>query len=56
VFVHYTSIIGEGFRALKDGEEVQYDIVQGEKGFQARNVIRPADAGPTESSDRTPQA
>ncbi len=38
VFVHYTSIIGEGFRALKDGEVVDYELAKGEKGFQARNV------------------
>jgi len=41
VFVHYTSILGEGFRALKDGEMVDYELVQGEKGYQAKNVVRP---------------
>ena len=41
VFVHYTSIVGNGFRALKDGEMVDYELVQGDKGFQARNVARP---------------
>ncbi len=41
VFVHYTSITGDGFRALKDGEVVDYELIQGEKGFQARNVNRP---------------
>ena len=41
VFVHYTSISGDGFRALKDGETVDYEMVQGDKGFQARNVSRP---------------
>ena len=41
VFVHYTSIAGEGFRTLKDGEVVDYEMVQGDKGFQARNVVRP---------------
>ncbi len=40
VFVHYTSILGEGFRALKDGESVDYELVKGEKGFLARNVGR----------------
>lgn len=40
VFVHYTSIMGDGFRALKDGETVNYEMVQGDKGFQARNVSR----------------
>jgi len=41
VFVHYTSIVGDGFRALKDGEMVDYELIKGEKGFQARNVTRP---------------
>ncbi len=41
VFVHYTSIAGDGFRALKDGETVDYELVKGDKGFQARNVVRP---------------
>ena len=40
VFVHYTSIVGEGFRSLKDGEVVDYDLVTSEKGLQARNVRR----------------
>ena len=42
IFVHYTSIAGEGFRSLKDGEMVDYELVKGEKGFQARNVARPS--------------
>lgn len=40
VFVHYTQIQGEGFRSLKDGEEVEYELVEGEKGHQAREVQR----------------
>lgn len=40
VFVHYSQIEGEGFRSLKDGEEVEYELVEGEKGAQARNVHR----------------
>ncbi len=40
VFVHYTQIQGEGFRSLKDGETVDYELIQGEKGWQARQVIR----------------
>ena len=38
VFVHYTSIESEGFRSLKDGEEVEYEVVDSDKGPQARNV------------------
>ena len=40
VFVHYTSIQGDGFRALRDGETVDYELLEGDKGFQARNVVR----------------
>lgn len=40
VFVHYSHIQTDGFRLLKDGEEVDYDLVQGEKGWQARTVQR----------------
>ncbi len=40
VFVHYTQIEGEGFRSLRDGETVDYELVEGEKGLQARTVAR----------------
>lgn len=42
VFVHYSQIQGDGFRSLKDGEDVEYELVQGEKGWQARTVTRVA--------------
>ena len=38
VFVHYTAIVGEGFRTLAEGQEVQFDIVESQKGLQAANV------------------
>jgi cold shock protein len=38
VFVHHTSIIAEGFRSLKEGESVEFDVVEGAKGLQAANV------------------
>jgi CspA family cold shock protein len=40
VFVHYSQIQGEGFRSLKDGEEVDYELIEGDKGWQARSVLR----------------
>ncbi len=40
IFVHYTSIEGEGFRSLKDGEQVEFDLVESDKGLQAHNVRR----------------
>jgi len=38
VFVHYTAISAEGFRTLAEGQEVEFEVVQGAKGPQAENV------------------
>ncbi|WP_188881947.1 cold-shock protein [Alicyclobacillus cellulosilyticus] len=40
VFVHYTAILGEGFRTLEEGQRVEFDIVQGQRGPQAANVVK----------------
>ena len=40
IFVHYTVIRGEGFRRLRDGEQVEYEFTQGPKGFLATSVRR----------------
>jgi cold shock protein len=40
VFVHYSSIQTEGYKSLKEGEQVEYDVIQGEKGPQADQVKR----------------
>ena len=40
VFVHFSSIEGDGFRTLKDGDQVQYEQVDSGKGLAARNVKR----------------
>jgi CspA family cold shock protein len=38
VFVHHTAIDGTGFRSLKEGQEVEFEITEGRKGPQATNV------------------
>lgn len=40
VFVHYTAIAGEGYRSLQEGDAVEFEIVQGDKGPQAANVVK----------------
>ena len=39
IFVHYTAIIGDGYRTLQEGDSVEFEIVQGPKGPQASNVV-----------------
>ncbi|MCJ7543166.1 MAG: cold-shock protein [Phycisphaerae bacterium] len=40
IFVHYSSVKAEGFRTLSEGEEVEFELVEGPKGLKAENVIR----------------
>ena len=40
VFVHFSGIVGEGFRNLEEGEKVTYEVGQGQKGPQAQNVSK----------------
>ena len=40
VFVHFSALNMEGFKELKDGEAVEFEVVEGEKGPQAANVVR----------------
>lgn len=39
VFVHYSQIQKDGFKSLEEGEKVQFDVVDGQKGPQAENVV-----------------
>ncbi|WP_027632525.1 cold shock domain-containing protein [Clostridium hydrogeniformans] len=39
VFVHYSSILGDGFKTLEEGEAVNFDLAEGKNGKQAVNVI-----------------
>ncbi len=40
VFVHFTAIQIEGYKSLEEGDEVEFDVVEGQKGAQADQVIR----------------
>ncbi len=40
LFVHYSGIVGEGFRSLEEGDRVSFEVTRGKKGLQAENVSR----------------
>lgn len=40
VFVHFSAIQSEGYKTLQEGDSVEFDIVQGQKGAQAENVVK----------------
>jgi CspA family cold shock protein len=40
IFVHYSNIAGHGFKTLGQGEQVTFEIVQGQKGLRAENVVQ----------------
>ncbi len=40
VFVHYSAIVGEGYKTLTEGQEVEFEIAESDKGPQATNVSR----------------
>lgn len=44
VFVHFSAIQTDGYKSLKEGDPVQFDVVQGEKGPQADKVTKPESA------------
>ena len=40
VFVHYSAIQSDGYKSLQEGDDVEFEIVQGQKGPQAENVVK----------------
>lgn len=40
VFVHFSAIQGDGFKSLDEGDLVEFEVVDGEKGLQANNVVK----------------
>lgn len=40
VFVHFSAIQGDGFKTLDEGQEVEFEVVNGPKGLQAANVVK----------------
>ena len=40
IFVHFTGILSEGFRTLEEGQEVSFEIIEGNRGPQAANVLK----------------
>jgi len=40
VFVHFSAIQGDGFKTLDEGQSVEFDVVEGNRGAQASNVVR----------------
>ncbi len=39
VFVHFNAIVGDGFKNLEEGQRVEFNVVQGQKGLQAEDVV-----------------
>jgi CspA family cold shock protein len=40
VFVHFRAIVGEGYKSLNEGDQVEFEVTQGPKGLQASNVTK----------------
>jgi len=38
VFVHFSNVVGDGYRTLEDGQQVEFDLAEGRKGPEAQNV------------------
>ena len=53
IFVHHTAIKADGFRTLNEGEDVEFELVQGPKGSKAENVQRAAAAAAASAAANT---
>lgn len=54
IFVHYASISGDGYKTLVEGDPVSFDVVEGEKGLRAENVVhKSAEKSDASSEDKT---
>ena len=54
IFVHYASISGDGYKTLVEGDPVSFEVVEGEKGLRAENVVHTsAEKSDTSSKDET---
>jgi CspA family cold shock protein len=54
VFCHFSAIVGDGYKSLNEGDEVEFDVEQGQKGLQAKNVkvVHAAPAPPRQARSR----
>ncbi len=52
IFVHFSAVTGDGYKTLREGEEVEFEITKGEKGDQAVNVVRTGGVQSGETSRR----
>ncbi len=50
IFVHYSSISGDGYKTLVEGDPVTFDVVEGDKGLRAENVVANSASGSKEES------
>ncbi len=40
IFVHFSAITGDGYKSLEENQEVEFDVVEGDRGPQASNVVK----------------
>jgi len=40
VFAHHTAIVGTGFKSLQEGQKVEFNLIEGDKGLQARDIVK----------------